>query len=122
MLAFREQATLLLILCLELTKVRDRIDLTMTKAKSSPYTYKHDSTLQGITHHGQIECCFMQHCRVYLSITKQKNVKKSILLKIGRKASSQVNDLVIALPRAPRDKWKIIRLLTAIDLPGAGQV
>ena len=70
MLAFREQATLLLILCLELTKVRDRIELTMTKAKSSPYTYKHDSTLQGITHHSQIECCFMQNCGVYLLITK----------------------------------------------------
>ena len=121
MLAFREQATLLLILCLELTKVRNRIELTMTKAKSSPYTYKHDSTLQGITHHGQIECCFMQNCGVLL-VTKQKKVRKPILLKIGRKASSQVNDLVIALPYAPRYKWKIICLLTAIDLPEAGQV
>ena len=48
------------------------------------------------------------------------NVKRR--KKIGRTASSQVNDLVIALPYAPRYKWKIICLLTAIDLPGAGQV
>ena len=71
-------------------KYRIELNWPMTndhdKAKSSSYTtYKHDSPLQGITHHGQIECCFMQNCGVYLLITKKKSSESPSYWKLGGK-------------------------------------